>query len=72
MPDLRGEGAGIAEPVLDALVSEARKYLQNDPVVEKMHDVISVQRIDLGNPVRALDALIVVNQLIAALGDPNA
>jgi len=63
---------GIALPVLDALISEARLFIANDPVIEKMYEVISVPQIELGDPVRALDALLVVGQLIEAIGHPPA
>ena len=59
---------GIAVPVVDAVISAARNVLPTDnPVVAAIHDVISVETIDEGEPIRAIDALYVVSQLEVAL-----
>lgn len=60
----------MAVPVLDAVLTEAKAALGGDPVVAVMRDVISPETIEAGEPIRALDALIVARQLHAALPKP--
>jgi hypothetical protein len=48
---------GIAIPVIDALVGEARSFLDDDPVVARVQDVLSAGAFD--GYVRAADLLLV-------------
>ena len=69
--DPEQEVRGIAIPVLDACLSAVREVAGEDPVVAAMRDVISLDALtDPDDVVRAVDALLVVGQLIAAIGRP--
>lgn len=62
---------GIALPVLDAVLSGVRQLIPvGHPVLERLHDLISVETITAGEPIRASDALLVVGQVRAALPRP--
>jgi hypothetical protein len=58
----------MAVPLLDAVIDEARAAIGNDSVVAAIRSIISVEQIESGEPVRAADALIVAEQLDAAIG----
>ncbi|RDI21707.1 hypothetical protein [Lentzea flaviverrucosa] len=66
--DPEQEVTGFALPVFDAVVEAVRAALPNDPVVEAVRGVISPEQIELGEPIRAADALLVAEQLDAAIG----
>ena len=66
--DNEQEVTGPAVSVVDAVVSSIRVKLPDDVVVSVIRDVISVEAIEEGEPVRALDLLVIVGQLQAALG----
>jgi hypothetical protein len=67
------EVRSIALPVLDAVVAAAKELLPPDhPVVRSASDVISMESIETGEPLRAVDVLIVVGQLMEALRPPPA
>lgn len=68
--DPEQEVQGIALPVIDAVIVEIKGLFPNDPVVAAVDDLISPRSVEYGEPVRAVDALLVVSQLEAALGDP--
>lgn len=57
----------MALPVLDAVVNAAKDFLPGDPVVDTIRDAISPEAIAEGEPLRAVDVLIVVDQLHTAL-----
>jgi hypothetical protein len=66
--DQEQEVRGMALPVLDAVVSAARTHVpESDPVYSAVREVISVESVEDGEPIRAIDALLVVNQLVVAL-----
>jgi hypothetical protein len=66
--DKEQEVAGIALPVLDELLSQARRLVPaGDPVLDRMQDVVSADSIAAGEPVRAIDALLVTDQVITAI-----
>lgn len=66
--DPEQEVQGFALPVLDAVIESVRAARPNDPVVEAVRGIISPEQIALGEPVRAADALLVAQQLDAAIG----
>lgn len=66
--DNEQEVTGPAIPVVDAVVSSIRAKLPDDAVVAVIRDVVSIEAIEEGEPVRALDLLVIVGQLQAALG----
>jgi hypothetical protein len=66
--DPEQEVQGIALPVLDAVIEVVRRVRPDDPVVQAVRSVISVEQIELGEPVRAADALVVAKQLDAVIG----
>lgn len=66
--DPEQEVQGIALPVLDAVIKVVRQVRPDDPVVQAVRGVISVEQIESGEPVRAADALLVAKQLDAAIG----
>lgn len=69
--DPEQEVTGIAVPVLDACLTELKRTLPNDDVVvAQIRDVISVEAIEAGEPIRAADALLLVSALRSRL--PNA
>ena len=63
------EVQGMALPVLDAVIEEVKAALGEDPVVRAVAGVISPETIELGEGIRAVDALLVAEQLDAALGN---
>lgn len=68
--DSEQEVQGIALPVLCAVIEYVKTYLHGHPVVDSI-DVVTVERIASGEPIRAVDALLVANQLIPALPTPQ-
>jgi hypothetical protein len=68
--DPEQEVQGIALPVLDAAIEDIKAALPDDPVVAAVAGIISPETIEVGEPIRAVDALLVVEQLAAAIGRP--
>ena len=68
--DPEQEVQGMALPVVDAVITYAKTFLGGHPVLDSI-DVVTVERITSGEPVRAVDALLVANQLLAALPTPQ-
>jgi hypothetical protein len=69
--DHEQELTGIAVPVLDACIADLKTALvEGDPVLAPIKDVISVEAIEAGDPIRVADALFVVAALRSRL--PNA
>jgi hypothetical protein len=66
--DPEQEVLGIALPVLDAVLEDVRAAIPDDPVVQATARIISPDFIAAGEPVRAADALLVAEQLAAAIG----
>ena len=66
--DPEQEVRGIAVPVLDARIEALREVVADDPVVSRMQDVISTETVEAGEPIRAVDALVVLGQIIAVIG----
>jgi hypothetical protein len=66
--DPEQEVQGIAIPVIDAVIEDARSVLGDDPVVQVVAGIISPETIEAGEPIRAIDALVVAQQLDAAIG----
>jgi hypothetical protein len=66
--DSEQEVQGIAVPVLDAVVAAGRQHLDpSDPVAQVVRDFISPETIEEREPMRAVDAYLVVRQLLKAL-----
>jgi hypothetical protein len=62
------EVRGLAVPVIDAVVTACAQMLdEGDPVFEKIQQLFSVEAMESGEPLRAVDAQIAVGQLLAAL-----
>lgn len=76
--DPEQEVTGIAVPVIDAVISEARAAAPTGSTIStQVADIITPDAIAEGTPVRAADALVVVGQLLAVfehaeLLKPNA
>jgi hypothetical protein len=68
--DPEQEVRGIAIPVLDAALSAVRDLASSNPVVASVRDVISAEAIEEGEPVRAVDVLMVVTTLLAVTPHP--
>lgn len=57
---------GIALPLVDAVVSEARRNLpQGSTLGQQIIELVSPESIENGDPIRAAAALLVVGQLLA-------
>lgn len=65
--DPEQEVQGMALPVLDAVVAQARAWRPSDPVLDRVSDVISPAAVEAGEPIRAVDALLVVDLLFSTL-----
>jgi hypothetical protein len=61
----------MALPVLDAAIHQAIQALGTDPVAASVRDVVSAE-LEFDEPIRAVDALLVVKQLEAAIGPEPA
>lgn len=70
--DPEQEVRGMAIPVLDEALKAVKGVLAGDPIVARMSDVISVETIDEGDPLRAVDVLMVVSTLKGRLGPEMA
>src|SRR5437899_1754610 len=68
--DQEQELQGWALPAVDALVGELRALLPDDPVIARLHDVVSPEAVEDG-AVRAVDLLVVVGQAYAAIPPPQ-
>ncbi len=69
--DPEQEVRGIAIPVLDAALGMVREALGDNSVVNAVGDVISVDTIEAGEPLRASDILLVVDMFLGALPTPR-
>lgn len=65
--DPEQEVRGMALPVLSTCIEQFRAASE-DPIAASVRDVVSPDAIAEGEPVRAVDALLVVHQLAVALG----
>jgi hypothetical protein len=66
--DQEQEVRGVALPVIDAVIEAARAHVkQDDPVLNAITGLISPETIAEGEPIRAIDALVLVDQLLVAL-----
>ena len=66
--DPEQEVTGIAVPILDAVISEAREhFLLDDPVLGALPDLISPFTIGEGQRIRAADAQVALYQVKLAL-----
>ena len=72
--DPEQEILGLALAVIDQVMSAAARLLQcqGSVLAGVATELISPATIEAGEPVRAVDAWLVVGQLLAALGDPPA
>jgi len=68
--DPEQEVRGVAVPVLDAALGMVREALGDNPVVNAVGGVISVETIEAGEPLRASDVLLVVDMFLGALPTP--
>jgi hypothetical protein len=66
--DPEQEVQGIALPVLDAAVEDIKAAISADPIVAAVAGIISPETIEAGEPIRAVDALLVAQQLDVAIG----
>jgi hypothetical protein len=70
--DPEQEVQGLALPVLDAVLTEASRLLPaGDAVVEASRGLITPDTIAAGEPMRAVDLLLVADQLYQALKHAN-
>jgi hypothetical protein len=70
--DQEQEVRGIAFPVIDSVLNEASKLVPaDDPIVDASRSLITPETIEAGEPIRAVDALVVVDQLYRALKYAN-
>jgi hypothetical protein len=68
--DQEQEVRGIALPVLDAVIGSARAWVPlGHPVASRIQDAISPESVAGGEPIRAVDALLVVDALAAVLAE---
>jgi hypothetical protein len=58
---------GLAIPALDAALSAIRDLIPDGSVISRVRDLIPVEAIQEGEPVRASDVLLVVDILLSAL-----
>lgn len=66
--DQEQEVLGMAIPVVDAVLAEGRAHLpEGDPILRAIRDVVSPESVELGEPVRVLEVLLVIEQLEARL-----
>jgi hypothetical protein len=66
--DQEQEVRGQALEVLDAVIAAAKQHVDaGDPVLARIYDVLSPETIAGGEPPRAIDLLVVVDQLLAIL-----
>jgi hypothetical protein len=66
--DQEQEVQAFALPVIDAVLASAREHvLPGDPVLAALSDLISPETIERGEPIRALEAFLVTDQLLEAL-----
>jgi hypothetical protein len=59
---------GFAVPVLAAALEDIKQSMPQDPVVKALVDLMSADAIGSGDPIRAADLLVIVEQLDAAIG----
>lgn len=65
------EARGIAVPALDAVIDEAKAFVEDDRVLQRIASVVSPAALADGEPVRAADALVVVSILSSRVGRPE-
>lgn len=69
--DAEQEVRGIAVPVLDAALTAVRSLAPDNAVAASVRDVISAEAVEEGEPIRAVDVLLVVTTLLAVTPKPN-
>src|SRR5665213_2223778 len=65
--DPEQEVRGMAIPVLDAAIGEVRALVPDSPIIAQVSDIISPENVAGGEPIRAVDVLVVVDILLGAL-----
>jgi hypothetical protein len=65
--DPEQEVRGIAVAAVDAALSAVRGLVADSPVLRRIDDVISPESIEAGEPIRAIDVLVVVGIMHAVL-----
>lgn len=70
--DPEQEVRGMAVPVLDACLQAFREHVPDDPIVAAIQEVMSPEAVAAGEPVRAVDVMLVAGQLAQALGSEVA
>lgn len=65
--DPEQEVQGLAIPALDAALSAIRDLIPDNPVTSRVQDIISPEAVAAGEPIRAVDVLVVVDLLLGAL-----
>jgi hypothetical protein len=68
--DPEQEVRGIAIPALDTALSAIRGLIPDSSVTAGINDIISPMTVAEGEPIRAVDALVVVSILIGAIPPP--
>jgi hypothetical protein len=59
---------GMAVPVLGASLESIKQAKPDDPVVQSLVELMSADFIGSGGPIRAVDMLVIAEQLDAAIG----
>lgn len=65
--DQEQEVRSVAVPVLDAALAQVREALPDNPVIAAVGGVISADTLAEGEPLRAVDVLVVVTAFLGAL-----
>jgi Glu-tRNA(Gln) amidotransferase subunit E-like FAD-binding protein len=68
--DPEQEIRGMAVATLDAALSAVRDLAADNVVLAKIRDVISAEAVEEGEPIRAVDVLLVVTTLLAVVPQP--
>jgi hypothetical protein len=69
--DPEQEVRGLAIPALDAALSAIRDLIPDNPIASRVQDIISPEAIQEGEPIRAVDVLVVVDLLLNSLPRPE-
>jgi hypothetical protein len=67
--DAEQEIKGPAIDTVDAVLDACREFLPDHPIVARLQNVLSPEAIAAGDPVRVVDVVPGVGQIVAALGN---
>jgi hypothetical protein len=58
---------GVALVTIDAVLDACREFVPDHPIISRLRDVISPEAIEAGDPIRVVDVVPAIGQIVTAL-----